>query len=201
MDGEWVDMEISFERFDIQGEREPFIQIVRKTHHGPIISDRGGYKVFEGLGYDMKGLFPGNLELHSVSLQWTALEPGTLVEAQVEMCLAKSFSEFRSALEKWNGPVQNITYADIDGNIGYQTAGWIPIRGKGDGRIPAPGWLSEFDWKGYIPFEELPVSYNPQKGFIVTANNKATSDNYPHLLGTNFAYGYRAKTDHRAYYS
>ena len=89
-------------------------------------------------------------------------------------------------------PAQNLIYADVDGNIGYQTPGQLPIRGAGDGSMPQPGWDSAYDWQGFIPFEELPVSYNPAEGYIVTANNAIVGDDYPYLLTRDWDYGWRA---------
>ena len=81
-------------------------------------------------------------------------------------------------------PAQNIVYADVDGNIGYQSPGRIPVRGKGDGRWPAPGWDPAYDWTGYIPFAELPTVLNPPEGWIVTANQAVVGPQYQHLLTT-----------------
>src|SRR5690606_36747493 len=89
-------------------------------------------------------------------------------------------------------PAQNLIYADVEGNIGYQAPGRLPIRGAGDGWIPQPGWYSSYDWTGFIDFEELPVSYNPSSGYIVTANNAIVTDDYDHFLSRDWDFGYRA---------
>ena len=78
-------------------------------------------------------------------------------------------------------PAQNLIYADVDGNIGYQTPGKLPIRGAGDGSMPQPGWDSAYDWQGFIPFDELPTSFNPAEGYIVTANNAIVDERLPVL--------------------
>jgi penicillin amidase len=80
----------------------------------------------------------------------------------------------------------------VDVNIGYQTPGKLPIRGGGDGSMPQPGWDSTYAWQGYIPFEELPVSYNPTEGYIVTANNAIVTADYTYSLTTDWDYGWRA---------
>ena len=89
-------------------------------------------------------------------------------------------------------PAQNLIYADVDGNIGYQTPGKLPIRGAGDGWMPQPGWDSAYAWKGFIPFEELPVVYNPESGYIVTANNAIVGEEYPYFLTRDWDTGWRA---------
>ena len=191
--GRWEDMKIIHERIDIQGSERPHVHQVRETRHGPIVSDRGGYKPLEGYGFAPAGQYPENLELTGVSLRWTALEPGQLWMCFVRLNRAQSFSEFREALRYFDGPVLNVTYADTSGNIGYQTAGVIPIRAAGEARVPMPGWSDAFAWTGTVPFDELPSVLNPEKGYIVTANNPAAGPSYPYPLGTSYSYGERAR--------
>jgi penicillin G amidase len=89
-------------------------------------------------------------------------------------------------------PPQNIVYADVDGNIGYQSPGRIPVRAKGDGTWPAPGWDPAYDWTGFLPFAELPSVYNPADAWIVTANQAVVGTQYQHLLTKDWSYGYRS---------
>ena len=81
----------------------------------------------------------------------------------------------------------------MDGNIGYQTPGKIPIRAKGDGTMPVPGWTDEYEWTGIIPFEQLPFAYNPPQGYIATANNAVVGPDYPYLITMDWDYGFRAQ--------
>ena len=91
-------------------------------------------------------------------------------------------------------PSQNFVYADVDGNIGYQSPGKIPIRAPGhQGLVPVPGWTGEYEWQGFIPFDELPSVFNPSTGFIATANNKVVPDDYPYHLAYEWAAPYRAQ--------
>ena len=136
---------------------------------------------------------PGNIELRSLSLRWTALQSSATIHSVIELDKARNFSEFREALKLWDVPSQNFVYADVDGNIGYQTPGLIPIRKKGDGLLPARGWTDEFESNGYVPFDQLPWTYNPPRGYIVTANNPVTSPHYRWFLGDDFDMGYRAR--------
>ena len=84
----------------------------------------------------------------------------------------------------WDAPSQNFVYADTQGNIGYQATGKIPIRKSGTGAAPVDGASGDYDWTGYIPFEEMPNAYNPPDHYIVTANNRVVGDSYPHLITT-----------------
>ena len=89
-------------------------------------------------------------------------------------------------------PSQNLIYADVDGNIGYQAPGAVPIRAAGDGTVPEPGWTSAYGWAGTIPYDQLPSVYDPPSGFIVTANNAPAGPSYPYLITKDWEYGYRA---------
>jgi penicillin amidase len=90
-------------------------------------------------------------------------------------------------------PAQNLLYADVDGNIGYQMPGDIPIRAKGDGTLPVPGWTDEYEWTGLIPFEDLPYTFNPTEGYIATANNQVPPSDYPNFITADWDYGFRAQ--------
>lgn len=186
VDGAWVDMEIREEVLTIPGGN-PITITVRSTRHGPILSDVDDdlAALAEGTALDEGGPI-------AISLRWTALEPSTILTAAPRLNRAANFEDFRAALRSWDVPSQNFIYADIDGNIGYQTPGRIPIRATGDGSFPQPGWTSDTDWTGTIPFDDLPFAFNPDDGYIATANNKVVDDSYPYLLTTLFDLGYRA---------
>jgi len=106
---------------------------------------------------------------------------------------AKNFEEFRAALSQWDVAHQNVVYADVDGNIGYQSTGLQPVRAAGDGNSPVPGWTDAYEWTGFIPFQEMPYLYNPERGYVATANNPVVGPEYEHYLGTEFDTGYRAR--------
>src|SRR5690606_12211603 len=97
------------------------------------------------------------------------------------------------ALRYFDVPAQNFVYADVEGNIAYQMPGRIPIRGEGMGLVPVPGWTGEYEWEEFIPFEELPALYNPEPGYIVTANNSVVDENYPYFINYHWADGDRAQ--------
>jgi penicillin amidase len=175
--GEWREMEIVREVIEIKGE-SPVTIDVRITHHGPIMND-----VIESLA-----------DAEPMALRWTALDGTYLFKAVTMINTASNWEEFREALQYWDVPSQNFVFADLDGNIGYQTPGKIPIRAEGhQGLVPVPGWTGEYEWQGYIPFEEMPNVYNPPTGFIATANNKVVPDDYPYHIAYEWAPPYRAQ--------
>ena len=176
--GQWQDMQLIEERIPVKDQAEPVVQTVRVTRHGPLLND-----VSSDIGADAPPL----------ALQWTALQGMTLSQSILMIDRAQNWDEFRNALRYFSAPSQNFVYADVDGNIGYQVPGQIPIRAQGDGRVPVPGWTGEYEWTGFIPYEELPFVYNPDVGYIATANNKVVPDSYPYLIATDWAAPYRAR--------
>ncbi len=121
-----------------------------------------------------------------MALRWTALESDNSFQAVYKMNLANTCEEFHEALRHFDNPSQNCVYADVDGNIGYTMNGRVPIRAKGDGTVPAPGWTGEYEWTGYIPLEELPHLFNPPRGYVATANNQIQRPDFPHFLGRDY---------------
>ncbi len=180
--GEWLDMEIVREEIQVAGEEEPVVVNVRTTRHGPIINDVvGGTEEDWTFGWQ------------PLALSWTALQPGTLVRSIVLLDRARNWGEFREALSYWDVPSQNFIYADVEGNIGYQAPGRIPIRASGNGSSPVPGWAGEHEWVDYISFDELPRAFNPPEGYIVTANNAVVGPDFPYFLSLDWSPGYRAR--------
>jgi penicillin amidase len=114
-------------------------------------------------------------------------------EAIWDINRASDWPSFRAALQKFTGPIQNMVYADVDGTIGFIAPGLVPIRGKGQGWLPAPGWTGEYDWTGFIPFEALPSAINPPSGHFVSANNKIVPETYPYFLSLDWDLPNRAQ--------
>jgi len=194
--GQWLDMEIIREEIIVAGkdeegdeqgdeqgdEEQPVVVNVRVTRHGPIINDVvGGAEEEWAFGWQ------------PLALSWTALQPGTMVRSILLLDQASNWEEFREALSYWSVPSQNFVFADVEGNIGYQAPGRIPIRASGNGSMPAPGWTGEYEWVDHIPFDELPRAFNPPEGYIVTANNAVVGPDYPHFISMDWAAGYRAR--------
>ena len=163
---------------------------VRETGHGPLISDVSEEH------QDTAARAPaaaGEPEL-AVALRWTALRPGRSAEAILAVNRAQDWTQFRDAAALFDVPAQNLLYADVDGNIGYQAPGWIPRRQPGDdGRWPVPGWTGEHDWLGRVPFEELPSLLNPPEGFIVTANQPVVYPEVGLFFSSDHTYGWRSE--------
>ena len=172
--GEWHDARVHREEIRVKGD-EPVVEEVVVTRHGPIISSLAPHLVGE----------------EELALRWTSLEPDSIVSTMLAMNRARDCLEFREALRGWTAPIQNIVYADTQGNIAYSFPGKVPVRAKGDGRVPVPGWTGEYEWTGYVPFDKLPHLYNPPRGFVATANNRVADKDYPHELGYDHCSGHR----------
>ncbi|HEV2350740.1 MAG TPA: penicillin acylase family protein [Terriglobia bacterium] len=168
-DGEWVNAEIRKETIKVH-QSDDYVLTVRTTRHGPVISHDGN---------------------RDLALRWTALEPHALRFPFLKIDRAQNWSEFVDALHDFTGPMQNFVYADVDGNIGYYAAAWVPVRAQGDGSVPSIGSTDDYDWTGYIPFESLPHSYNPHSGIIATANARVVPDDYPYFITHKWDPGYR----------
>lgn len=168
-DGDWYEADVMNEEIRIKGKDEPERIEVVITKNGPVMG-----------------------EDPPVSLKWTAwhVETSTL-DAVIGMNRAKDAGEFREALSLFSLPVQNIVYADTKGNIGFKTAGLLPLRKKGKGVMPQPGWDPAYGWEGFIPDDELPSLYNPPGGFIITANHRVAGDDYPYTIAIDDAPPYR----------
>jgi len=182
--GSWERLRVHREDIAVRGRAEPELLDVRESRHGPIIES---YMV--GLGD-----FQVVDHIHdSYALRWVGAVKGLGPSTIHRLDTAATLEEFRDALRGWSCPGQNFVYADVDGNIGYQCTGDHPIRRRGDGTLPVPGWTDEFEWTGDVPFDALPWSYNPDTGFICTANARPHDDSYPYVLGRDFISPFRAR--------
>ncbi len=196
-DGQQVELETRVEQFRIAGEENPVAVEVRSTRHGPILSDLELDPRIAAVG-DRTELTqvsePADRDRYAVSLRWTGSEPGRTMDALIGIDLARSWDEFRQAARLMDAPSQNLVYADVEGRIGYQSPGRVPIRSPGhSGRWPVPGWNPANEWRRFIPFDELPTVLDPPGGLIVTANNAVIGPDYPYLLTSDSAYGYRSQ--------
>ena len=162
------------ETIKVRGGADEEISIT-VTHHGPVIS--GGPA--EGLG---------------IAFRYTqTAEANRTAEALLNMLRARSAAEIDQSMEDWVDPVNNFLFADVDGNIGYLTRGLVPIRSRANGWLPVPGWTGEHEWQGYIPFDEMPRSHNPETNYIVTANQRVVGHDYPYYIGLDHAPEFRAR--------
>jgi penicillin G amidase len=157
----WVQAEHRVEVIHVKGEPDVNVD-VKITRHGPVITE----------------IVPG--ETRPLALRWTLYDGLHIPFFDVNA--AQNWDEFRHAFSQLDAPGQNVVYADVDGNIGYQTTGKVPIRAAGDGSLPVSGADNAHEWTSYIPFEKLPSIYNPPSGIIATANGRITPDNYPNSI-------------------
>jgi penicillin amidase len=201
VDGQWVPLSIRTTTIKVAGGR-PVTLTVRSTNNGPLLSDVSDdlKNIANKPDVDPSGdptataSAPPDGVTYAVALKWTALQPGTTMDALFAVDQAGDWDQFREAARHFDVPSQNMVYADVHGNIGYQSPGLIPIRGKGDGRWPAPGWDSAYDWTGYIPFDQLPSEDNPPDGYFATANQAVINpDTYQPFLTDDWSYGYRSQ--------
>src|SRR6185437_12355770 len=155
----------------------------------------------------ISSLFPG--EIRQIALQWVLYDTRQIGIPLFELDSAQNWEQFRKALSVFATPSQNVVYGDVDGNIGYQPMGFVPVRasstpasakpalagdpGSGDGTVPVPGADGKHDWTGYVPFDKLPAVFNPPNGIIATANSKITPKDYPYLLSTQWFPPYRTQ--------
>ena len=153
----------------------PKVLRVRSTVDGPLISDAI-------TGFDQP-----------VALRWTALEPGDQsFESFFRAGYATDWQTFQEAFRSYVAPALTLVYADRQNNIASLGIGRVPIRAKGNGRLPMPGWTTEYRWTGSIPFDQMPKQLNPPAGFIVSANQRSVGQEYPYFLSSDWAEPNRA---------
>jgi penicillin amidase len=167
--GKWLKAQIVDEVIHVKGAPDEHFPVTI-TRHGPVVKTDGS------TGY---------------ALRWTATEPGALANTYNRLGKAQNWKEFREVMKSVWGPAQNAVYADIRGNIGYLMAARVPLRKKGRGELPVPGDTDAFEWKGYIPFDELPQILNPEDGLIVTANARVVGPDYKPYLTDHWEEPYR----------
>jgi len=172
----WKQPEHRSEMIRVKGKPDVTVDVVL-TRHGPIITD----------------LVPG--ETRKLSLRWTMYDglrnPFFTVDS------AQNWQDFRHAFSELDAPGQNVVYADVDGNIGYQATGKIPIRAAGDASLPQSGSDDAHEWVGYIPFEKLPSVFNPPSGIIATANSRITPDGYSGSISSEWEAPWRTARIYR----
>jgi penicillin amidase len=169
--GEWRNMVLKDQIIKIKGEQPDTFQLLF-THRGPIIS---GLK---------------NIGDAALSMRWSGYDKSDEIKSVYLLNRAKNWDDFRQALSYFRSVSQNFAYADTEGNIGLNTGGGIAIR-KGPGSLIRDGETDEYDWKGYVPFEELPFTYNPPDGQVSSANNKTVDERYPYYIGNGYSLPYR----------
>ena len=172
----WVEAQHRPETIHVKGKPDVKLDVVT-TRHGPIVTD----------------LLPG--ETRKIALRWTLQDGEGLVFFDVNS--AHNWQEFRKAFSNFVAPGQNVVYADVDGHIGYQATGRVPIRAAGDGSLPVSGSDNAHEWTGWIPFDEMPHVYDPPSGILATANGRITPDDYKYSISTEWEAPWRTDRIYR----
>jgi penicillin amidase len=173
-EGRWRPIEVTHERIGVRGGHPEPLE-VWETHHGPLVN---------------RALRAASSE--PLSLAWTALREPWPSAAGIELGLATTGRELVEGLADFAVPCMNLVWADSGGSIGYKLVGKLPVRRGGCPDLPKPGWTGEYEWDGYVPYDELPEIVDPPGGTIVTANNRIAPDDFPHHITSEYLDGYRA---------
>ena len=172
--GEWKRAEVRHEVIEFRGGGAIETDVTI-TDHGPSI-----------LGEPASG--------YAAAFKYTATAgPNRGFECLIRQLRVGSADEIEEAMRDWVDACHNFVFADVHGDIGYLTRGKLPVRPRANGWLPVPGWTGEHEWQGFVPFEEMPRSRNPETGYIVTANNKIVSDDYPHYISLDYSPEFRAR--------
>lgn len=168
--GRWESGTLVREVISVKGQAKPWIEDVLVTRrHGPLITPT-----------------PSLADEHRpLAMRSMVLEAESAASAILAINRAVSWDEFRAAASRWGTPAMNLTYADAEGNIGYQMVGSVPVRERGEGLVPSPGWTGQYEWRGTIPFDELPRAFNPPDGLWANANHNVATRS-PHFFSREF---------------
>jgi penicillin amidase len=181
----WARFEAATEVIKVKGKPEQTLT-VRRTRHGPVISDAGTTN-------DVLG--PRDRPNHVLVMRWTALDDDAeQITASLAQQKATSVAEFFAATRSFVAPMQNMVVADSQGHIGVISPGRVPLRKPENdlkGLAPAPGWDARYDWDGWVPADETPRELDPPRGWIATANQRITAPGYPHYITSEWALPYR----------
>ena len=191
-----VPFEVAQIRTPVQGEEDRFISL-RRTRNGVVVSDplpTEDGEIPEGLSEEFKIVEEAFGPGHVVARRQLAVEEGqTTMQSLVKVSLAQSWDEFREALRDYEW-TNNFVYADREGNIGVQMAARLPNRRQlngWNGQRLARGWLGEGEWMGYVPFDDLPMIYNPPQGWIADSNSRTVDARTPFRVTDNFSSPWR----------
>ena len=180
----WRKPTVRRETIRVRNGRETTLDVL-VTRHGPVITP----------ALRLSPAFKD--ENRQLALRWTLYDPAGFSYPFFDLNTARNWDEFRAALSRMGSPGQNVVYADVDGHIGYQATGLVPIRAAGDGLIPESGAEAAHEWTGYVPFEQMPRMFDPPSGILATANQRVTGADYPYVIATDWGAPYRAERIHR----
>jgi acyl-homoserine-lactone acylase len=179
--GQWVPAQVRRETFNVRGGNA-VVREIKTTVHGPLLNDALAV-------LPMPPMMPVQplpvKSAYGIALSWGIGDGSRLLAGFMKLGTAKSIADVRLALSTVESIYLNIIYGDTD-NIGWQVTGKYPIRKKGTGQLPSPGWTGEYDWTGFLPATVNPHSENPASGYIATANNRTVDKNYPYHLTSSW---------------
>ena len=162
LNGKWKNLKSETEQIPLK-KGDTAKRTIRYTHRGPIISKHK------------------DIPDKTISMRWIGNEYSNELRSIYLLNHAANWKEFKDAVKTFISVSQNIVYADVQGNIGLYCCAGIPIR-EGNGISIYPGDTTRYDWKGFVPFDQLPHTYNPESGFVASANNKTVDDDYPYYI-------------------
>ena len=162
LNGEWKDMKVEQERFILK-DGDTLTRRLYYTHRGPVISR---FK---------------DITDRTLSMRWVGNAYSNELRSVYRLNRASNWADFKDAVRSFRSISQNIAYADVQGNIGMYCCAGVPIR-QGNASTIFPGDTTRYDWQGFVPFDELPHQYNPEKGMVSSANNRTVHPDYPHYI-------------------
>jgi acyl-homoserine-lactone acylase len=177
--GQWRPVSQREERFEIKGE-DPVTRVVQETVHGPLLNDvlsKAPIHLFQ----PKKIALPYGIALSRV----VAVEGDDSLNAFFQLSRAETVAEAGAIIRRIRAIPLNMVFADRE-NIAWQVIGNYPVRAKGRGFMPSPGWTGEYDWTGLLDPRRLPQALNPSAGFVATANHRSVGRDYPHVLSSSW---------------
>jgi penicillin amidase len=171
-DGTWKPLTLDHETIHVRGARDVELDLPL-TAHGPLVN----------------WLFKD--ETRPMSLAWTIYDPSVKALPLYPMNVASNWDEFSAALKIWPWPTLNMVYSDDKGHIAYHAVGWVPVRPGGMAGVPIQD--ANHEWKGYVPYDDMPSAVDPPSGFLATANSRVTTENSSYPLALEWGDPYRAE--------